>query len=307
VENADVIPVSSYVFVDGGGWFSVVSKTGSILQLQLIQATAPAGTVIPVGTFVAISGPEGPGGTQGPRGYQGIKGDKGEKGDLGTPGLNGADARTETQASFTQPSVGATVNVSVLDSSLFASGQQVFVQGGGYYSATAVSPGSLTLRNLGIAATNSTPTTVIASGAAVIAAGVSPVVAAGEVIGAGTSDPSVTNVTAELTYDTTPLEITLPGAGTYNVRMFITFDTTGTPPSLNGYAQLYNQTAGILIGRIVYCPITGANGRFSCEITQRITVAVATVLRVHATVNSNSATVPSGEPSLDWTLVNPIT
>jgi hypothetical protein len=308
VQDGDVIPAGSYTFLDGAGWFSVVSKTGNLLMLQLIQAIAPAGTVIPSGAFVAISGPEGPQGVKGAKGDQGLQGNKGDAGSPGAAGAAGAAARTTTQASFTQPAVGSTVVLSVVDSSFFTGGQQLYVIGGGYYTVAAVSPGSVTARNLGIAATNAAPGAMISSGASVFVSGTAPVVASSEVVATGTADAAITAAVAEITFDTNILEITLPAAGTYLVRLQITVETPVALPPKQVDCILYDQGAASVEGRtlsIPTCSITSMQA--TGELTQRITTGGSKVFRVHAATDANTAVAVSGRCALDWMLINPTT
>ena len=68
---------------------------------------------------------------------------------------------TTTTADFTQPSVGATVNVSVVDSSSFSLGESVFITNGGSYSVTATPDGThVTLSNLGNNSRTNTPNAI---------------------------------------------------------------------------------------------------------------------------------------------------
>lgn len=306
VADPDVIPTGAYVFVAGAGWFSIASFTGSTLMCQLIQAIAPAGTSVPVDSLVVVTGPEGPQGSRGAKGDTGAKGDKGDTGSPGAAGNDGESARTETTANYTQPAVGVTVVLTVLDSSYFADGMQVFVNGGGYYRVVAVVPGALTLRNLGIAATNSAPTTIIPTGAAVTTAGVSPVASGtSNVVATGTADVTIDNSLDEVTFDTNALEIILPSAGTYRVSMSMTYLTGGTAP-VYVRARLYNDTLGSGVGLLAYANTPTVNSYYTVQLDQLVTVASATTLTVHAATNANTIDAVSGQCSLSWIEVNPI-
>jgi hypothetical protein len=58
---------------------------------------------------------------------------------------------TQLTANFTQPAVGLTVTISVIDSSIFSAGEQVYIIGGGYYKVSQVNTAtSVTLQNLGL-------------------------------------------------------------------------------------------------------------------------------------------------------------
>jgi len=306
VEDPDVIPDGAYVFVAGAGWFSIVSRTGSLLMCQLIQGISPSGTSIAAGSFVAISGPEGPQGVKGPKGDQGLKGDKGNQGLPGAAGVAGESAKTETQASFIQPTVGTTVLVSVVNSAFFVSNMVVYVEGGGYYNVTAISPGSLTLTNLGIAGINAAPAVSVPDGSFVISAGFSPIVSSDEEVGSGTVNAPIGVGYAEVTFDLVPLEILLPMAGTYSVRCHMSI-LAGNPAPAVVSARLYNQTAVALTGRILYVNLGSHIGSYhSGHLEQRITVAAATTIRVHASSDANAAGAISGQCALSWTLVNPV-
>lgn len=100
-----------------------------------------------------------------------IPGPAGEDGADGAAGTNGVNAFTDTTANFTQPAVGANVVVSVDSSAWAVPGQEVFVEGGGYYLVVAKpTAASVTLQNLGYDA-NAAPAAVIASGSHVGPAG----------------------------------------------------------------------------------------------------------------------------------------
>ena len=96
----------------------------------------------------------------------------------GTNGDDGINAFTVTTANFTQPAEGATVVVEVANSTWIASGQHLYVTGGGDYEVTAIPDGThVTLRNLENTASalypgNAAPAAVIGSGAAVSPGGI---------------------------------------------------------------------------------------------------------------------------------------
>ena len=73
---------------------------------------------------------------------------------------DGINAFTTLTASFTQPAVGSTVTVDVVESSWVAFGQVLFVESGGYYQAAGQSPTHIVLRNLGYAG-NASPAATI--------------------------------------------------------------------------------------------------------------------------------------------------
>lgn len=100
-----------------------------------------------------------------------VPGPTGAAGAAGTNGTNGINAFTDTTADFTQPAVGANVTISVGTSAWAVVGQDIFVEGGGYYLVISKpTAASITVENLGYDA-NSAPTTIIASGSHVGPAG----------------------------------------------------------------------------------------------------------------------------------------
>jgi hypothetical protein len=66
-------------------------------------------------------------GEAGPQGSQGLAGVN------GTNGTNGVNAYTTTTASYTQPAVNSSVNISVANSDWIAVGQYIYIQATGYY------------------------------------------------------------------------------------------------------------------------------------------------------------------------------
>ncbi len=106
-----------------------------------------------------------------------VPGPKGDAGTNGTNGTNGDNAWTTTTANFTMPAEGANVTVSVTDSDFMTSGQEVVVEGGGYFEVQSVpSSTQVVLQNLASTAnlayqSNVAPGTVIASGAKVVPGG----------------------------------------------------------------------------------------------------------------------------------------
>jgi hypothetical protein len=71
----------------------------------------------------------GEAGVQGPQGLSGIN---------GTNGANGVNAYTTTTASFAQPAVNSSVNITVANSSWIAVGQYIYIQATGYYLVNTV-------------------------------------------------------------------------------------------------------------------------------------------------------------------------
>lgn len=94
-----------------------------------------------------------------------------------TDGIDGKNIWTLTTANYTQPNIGANVQIST-DSTLqfsnqgFGVGQKIFIEDGGYYDVVSIdSLTQMTIQNLGYTG-NAIPTLVIGSGAKVSPGGV---------------------------------------------------------------------------------------------------------------------------------------
>jgi hypothetical protein len=96
----------------------------------------------------------------GPRGPRGVAGSG------GAAGTNGLHAFTLSTADFIMPAVNASVSVSVGNGSWIGTGQIIYVEGAGYFSASSPAAGSVTLTNLGYGP-NAAPATNIEAGAIV--------------------------------------------------------------------------------------------------------------------------------------------
>jgi hypothetical protein len=141
--------LAQIIFVQGGGYYSVASITdltdAIVTNLGYAGNAAPTATVTS-GSTVAVT----PG---------------------GLVGQAGADSFTTTTASFTQPTSGSTVTVTVANTSWIAQGQNLFIPGAGYYSVSVVTDAThVVLTNSGVAGSASAGTT-IASGSKVSPAG----------------------------------------------------------------------------------------------------------------------------------------
>ena len=74
----------------------------------------------------------------------------GDVGATGATGATGVSSYTSTTATFTQPSVGSNVSVSVSNTAWMVAGETLFVQTGGYYSVSSITNGTtVVLTNLG--------------------------------------------------------------------------------------------------------------------------------------------------------------
>lgn len=86
----------------------------------------------------------------------------------GLAGDNGDDAFTRTTADFVVPAVGANVAVNVNDTSFYKTGQSIYVEGSGYYTAALVLP---TTKQVVLTNVTANPDDTVTSGAALLIAG----------------------------------------------------------------------------------------------------------------------------------------
>lgn len=90
---------------------------------------------------------------------------------IGTNGTDGVSAFTVTSANFTQPATSATVTVTVAENSWAVLGENVYIEGGGYYEITGLGGSTLiTVENLD-ASGNVVAGTVVGAGAQVTPSG----------------------------------------------------------------------------------------------------------------------------------------
>jgi hypothetical protein len=120
----DLIAVGQTVFLQTGGYYEVVSVGGGVVLKNLYDepANAAAGALVNAsGSELAIVG-----------------------------GARGRGAYTYLTANYVQPAVGATVAVSVADTTIFSADTYVTVASGGVYYIVSIASGTqMTLRNLG--------------------------------------------------------------------------------------------------------------------------------------------------------------
>lgn len=133
------------VFVQGGGYYQVVSLSGLTVTLNNLGVNGNASPGATVNGGAKVS----------PGAVSGVSG----------------NAYTTTSANFTQPAVSAQVNVQVVNSSWASVGQYVFVSAGGTYQVFGIPDSThLQLTNLGYSA-NAAPATLITSPQTVSPAG----------------------------------------------------------------------------------------------------------------------------------------
>jgi hypothetical protein len=136
------------VFIAGGGYYTVAS-VADLTHVSLTNLGYPGNA----GSGSTVSATGSP--TVSPAGLIGQAG----------------NAYTTTTAGFTMPASGSTVSLIVGNTAWLAQGQNVYVQGAGYFSVSVVVDAThVALINLG-APGNVSPGSVVASGAGVVAAG----------------------------------------------------------------------------------------------------------------------------------------
>ena len=305
VADASVIPVGVFVYIQNSGWYEVLSKVGNQLALHLEEAYFGAPGTIDAGSFVMGTGPRGPLGTKGAKGDTGDTGAKGDTGAAGDAGATGASAMTLTTASFTQPAVGATVSVFVEDSAFFASPQQVFLPGGGYYEVSSVAPGTLTLRNLTDAATNAAPGATVASGTRVSTAGFGPIAPSASAVGVGTNY-ALTGSTAAVVFGTSQIDLSLPMAGTYWISVSLHLHTASAAAS-TFQVKLRNTTLGTdIAGTTQDLTVDVLNEQRLLVLNTLVNVASATTIKAYAHRSGAGADeIVSTQSTSQWIRVGP--
>lgn len=161
VADSSSFAIGQNVFVQTGGHYVITNKGAGSLTLR--NDGAP-GNAVPTSTILN-------GSQVSPAGATGLTGE------------TGVNSFTFTTANFTQPNVGNTVVVSVGNAEWAVVGQNIFIEGGGYYEVTNVGSGSLTVENLGSVG-NASPTATVNTGGKVSPAGpeMAPVVLSGMIM-----------------------------------------------------------------------------------------------------------------------------
>lgn len=140
------------IFVTGAGYYliqSITDATHAVVTNSGSPANVPPGTSVVSGGTVTGAGPQG------------------------APGSTATvlSAYDSTTASFTMPSVGSTVTITINNTAWLSANQIIYVASAGYFQiATVVNATTLSATNLNYPG-NATATTVIASGSKVSPAG----------------------------------------------------------------------------------------------------------------------------------------
>jgi hypothetical protein len=187
IGNTAWISVNQIIYIATAGYLQV-SAISSATQALVTNLNYPGNAT--AGATIALGSRVSPGGFQGPQG-------------TGGAGLN---AFTTLSANFTQPAINANVTVNVGSTAWMASGQGIFIQGGGYYTISSISDVThAVVTNLGGSANPAAGSTITGSGTQnVVPAGIPGV--------AGTSAYTLT--TASFNMPATAQSVTVTFAST---------------------------------------------------------------------------------------------
>lgn len=136
VANSDCFCPGQVIYIEVAGYFrlrSIPDSTHLVLENLCLDVNATEGTVIPATACVSVGGEPGADGTN------------------GTPGADGTDginAYTVTTVNFNQPDQLDTETISVSESSWAFVGQNIYIEGGGYYEVVSVGVGTIEIKNL---------------------------------------------------------------------------------------------------------------------------------------------------------------
>lgn len=152
VDDPDLFPtgVVASAYLVNSGYYTVISKLGNQISLQLVVPVSPAPANIPAGTIVVIAGPRGATGPAGPAGSAGATGAAGPVGPAGAAGTNGASGTAELVGAFTMPAFGAAPQWATFDADLRGRpGMYVWLEDAGYLQVVTAAGVQLLLENIG--------------------------------------------------------------------------------------------------------------------------------------------------------------
>ena len=116
-----------------GGYYHVGSVSGSTSARLILDTSggtgAATGATIGATSGVSPAGLSGASGATGATGPTGPTGPTGSTGPTGPTGLAGINAYTATTAGYTQPTVGGSVDVLIVQNGWMVVGQEVYVGG----------------------------------------------------------------------------------------------------------------------------------------------------------------------------------
>ncbi len=204
----------------------------------------------------------------------------------GATGVAGGNAYTTTTAGFTQPSVGATVSVSVVATAWMVSGQFLYMTTGGFYAVSSITNSTtVVLTNLGYTG-NAAPTTVIATtGLGVSPAGIVGVSGATGVGTAGATGVGTTGATGVGTTGATGVGTTgATGAGTTGATGVSWSPGVITPTAISANTNDWNPTS-LATATFIRLTVTGAS---SWNLTGITAQASGTVIDIANVGGANS-------------------
>jgi hypothetical protein len=187
--------VGQYLYVENGGYYTVSSITDS--THVVLSNLGYSGSASPSST-VAGASKVSPGGQR------------------GVAGIGGLAAYATTAANFTQPSSSGTVSVQVDATDWMATGEYLYIAGGGYYTVSSITDSThVVLTNLGYSG-NASPSSTVTSPARVTPGGIQG--ATGATGSTGPTGP--TGATGSNAYTTTSSSFTQPAsAATVSVQV----------------------------------------------------------------------------------------
>jgi hypothetical protein len=231
IGNTAWLSANQIIYIATAGYLQVsaISSATQVLITNLnYPGNATAGAVIASGSKVS------PGGLQGPQG-------------AGGPGLN---AFTTLSANFTQPAINANVTANVGSTTWMATGQGIFIQGGGYYTLASISDVThAVVTNLGGSANPPAGSTITGSGTQNVTPAGTP----------GTGGNAYTTTSASFTQPAVGSSVTVSMASTawlaQNQYVFIAGGGTYSVSSISSAIQavLINvaATGNVLSGTII--------------------------------------------------------
>lgn len=181
ISNTAWVGVGQEIFIQGAGYFSVASITSPTV-FSATNSNYP-GAAAP-GSTIASGAKVSPAGVIGPQG-------------AGGAGLN---AYTTLTSNFTQPAAGSTVTVVVGSTAWIAPTQNIYIQGGGYYSVSSIGDLThVTVTNLGTTGNPPSGTTITGSGTQTVSPAGTPGITGGNAYTATTASFTQPAISANVT------------------------------------------------------------------------------------------------------------
>jgi 3D (Asp-Asp-Asp) domain-containing protein len=304
VDDPTVVRGGQDVFIDGAGWYKVGGVSGDLVSLVVVQALASQDNPVLVGALFLPAGARGATGPKGAAGATGATGATGAAGAAGATGAVGPSAVTTLSAGFVQPAVGAVVTpVAVVDSTFFASDQQIFIESAGYYEVTAKSGTNLSLRNLG-APVNAAPSSNIASGKKVFVCGYGPVALTQMLVGSGTAKTITSSYTA-VSFGSNQIDFVLPMPGVYTLHASVQVVADAATPAPRVDFKLRDTTASLDIsGSERFISIIDSNSDYvNVVLTALVSVSVASTIKTYVKLATGNAVITSTQSCSYWVRV----